>query len=341
MKLKETWNKIKYSIKIVFNKKLYDNSVNFNYLLAKKEEKFDKSVIKYQNIIKEIKKNHQIKSENLRKKAYNSGYFEGEFNFLNYLKEEFTKKTSVEHQNLEQLLFDIELNKEFKKIKNKNYETEFTKKCFKELKKFETHINSLISYIKGFDKKTIDKVRLGIYNGFINYFLLASNIEKFENYAILDTSYISKFRKKYYKKIIRAKSLNSNIDGIIVPTIVLKEHYNWINSVNKNISRIKKIVKGDIIQLLTNPKLILVPSFKSLNFINENVLQKFCDINEDGSIHYHKADIEIYEFYKRFGEQFNNISLLSADFGLNNEIEEIYKTFRKNHKLSIYYDLEI
>lgn len=339
MKIKENWNRFKYAFKLIFNKELYDNSVNFNYLLEEKEKKFDKSVNKYQNIIKEIKKNHQVKSEKLRKKAYNKGYFDSEFNYFNYLKEEFSKKTSVESEDLEHLLFDVELCKEFKKLKNKDYENDFTRQCFKELEKFETNIDSIISYIKDYDQKTIGIVKKGICNGLINYFLVATNLKKFENYAIVDTSYIIKFREKHHRKIITAKSLNINIEGIIVPTTVLKEYYNWIKAVNKNISMIKKVVKEDIIQLLKNPKLIIIPSFNSLDFVNEDVLNKFRDINGDGSIHYHNADLEIYEFYKRFGEQFNNISLLSSDFGLNNEIENLSRSFRKTHELSIYYDI--
>ncbi|MFA5303587.1 MAG: hypothetical protein WC393_03565 [Candidatus Nanoarchaeia archaeon] len=340
MKIKETFSRIKYAFKIAFDKVLYENSVNFNQILEQKEKKFDKSVAKYQGIIKEIKKNNQSTFEKLRKKAYNEGYFDGEFNYFNYLKEEFSKKTSVDSEDLEHLLFDIELNKEFKKLKNKDYETDFTKRCFKELEKFENYINSLVSYVKDFDKKTIETVKKGICNGLVNYFLVAANLKKFDNYAILDNSYLCKFREKYYRKIITAKSLNRNAEGIIVPTMVLNEYYNWINSVNKNAPRVKKMVKNDIIQLLTNPKLILIPPFKTLEFIKEEVLEKFQEINEDGTVHYHRADLEIYEFYRRFGEQFSNISLLSSDFGLNNEIEQLSKSFRKEHELSIYFNLE-
>ncbi|MDD4353117.1 MAG: hypothetical protein PHN56_01530 [Candidatus Nanoarchaeia archaeon] len=334
MAVKEAFNRIKYAFKLIFNKELYENSINFNQLLDKKEEKFDKSVDKYQKLLAEKSEKFRNKLEETKKESYNKGYFDGEYNYLIYLKEEFSKKTSVKSEDLEHLLFDVDINYEFRGLK-KDYATEFSSRCLKELGRFEDYAKSLSSFIKDFDKQKIELVNAGICNGIINYLLLASNIGSFEKYAILDTSYLSKFREKYYRKIISPKSLNADSEGLIVPIEVVKEYNNIIKSETKNISRIKKIIKEDIIQLLTNPKLILVPPFKSLKFINEKVLEKFTDIRENGEVHFHKADLEIYEFYKRFGEQFDNIYLLSADMGLNNEMIELSKNFRENHNLNI------
>jgi hypothetical protein len=133
---------------------------------------------------------------------------------------------------------------------------------------------------------------------------LASNLKSFDNYSIIDTSFISKFREKHSIRPIIPKILGEESQGLIVPFSVINEYHNTLNSATKNISRIKKIIKSDICQILSTPKLVLVPSFKAQSFACQDWVNAFTDMRDNGDLHVHKADFEICEFYRRFGRQF-------------------------------------
>jgi hypothetical protein len=338
MDFKGFYKRVGYALKIIYNKQLYDNSVNFNYLLSEKENKLISESERHRLIVQDVRKSQQKRCEELAKKSYNQGYFDGEYNYSLYLKDEMKKKTSVEYESLDELIFDAELSRQFKGLKNKNYESEFSKMCLKNIGIFDEIIKPMVSYINDFERKKVEAAYAGACNGLINYFVLASNLKCFDNYSIIDTSFISRFREKYSIKSIVPKLLSEESEGLIVPVSVINEYHNILNSTTKNISRLKKIVKSDICQILSTPKLVLVPSFKAESFACLNWISAFTDMRDNGEIHLHKADFEICEFYRRFGRQFKQINLLSFDFGLNEKMAEISEGFNKN--LSIIYRID-
>ncbi|VVB74660.1 Uncharacterised protein [Candidatus Tiddalikarchaeum anstoanum] len=311
-------NKIKqfaYGIRIMFNNEEYHRVLNHDEFLKRKTEKYRQKLQMY------------------KKESFNRGKYEGQDEYKRYINDNFSNLA----ENLgitilpgdcclEDVLLKIKEAESFKKLLGKK-ETRYdalTALCMKKMNStFTPYINQLTSYVKEYSPEVVEKVEKGVLNGLINYLSLCCNLVNFDDYALLDTSYISKFRETNSSKALRCDNLHPNIKGMILPVAAIKEYYAMINEYRD--IRIAKRVKSDIIQLLSNPNLMIIPMSKSLEYLDKETVDIFCDEN-NGHKKYHKADLQIISFYKKFGHQFSNLYLLAIDQDLWAEMEKLSKS---------------
>lgn len=320
--------RIKKGLKIILNKDKYFTIKEYENIIREKEKEIMHYKKRNDYLIKTIsnnKKKYGLKHELVRKKAYTKGCFDGYFSYSFNIRKK-TERTAKEMGIPEKKCGDY-IEEILEKIRN-NEESVFEnpKLLFEEntnsvKKLFDYYCNKIISCVSEYDKKTKDKVKKGIHTSLINYLLLCTNYKSFNNYGILDTSYLSRYKEINPLRRASPGLLCPGISGLIIPSKIIEEYYDAINYHTDN--RVKRVIKDHITQLFFNNNIILIPEIN--NCLDDDILEIFDK---------QYADLQILSFYKKYGDSFNSLKFLVIDMDLEDEVKKESENF-KNHKIEI------
>ncbi|MBN1924026.1 MAG: hypothetical protein JW791_04690 [Nanoarchaeota archaeon] len=319
MTLKDSWNRFKTGIKIAFNKKSFDEFSD----LQKYKLRLEKTERKVQNKIPAIMNFFNDKYSIVADEYYKKGR-QDVINFVNGVCGEGDAKPN--RIIIDDLLDKVdELHAEYDIIKKTASDEDMQKLAKKNATKlFSVEFAQVKSYFKGETKSECDKMLNHVCLCTTNFYLMSRNFFADGTAAIIDTNYVSRVKEFNSGVSLTPKNIEGcSIDRFIIPHSVCTEIRKTLKyDANKELKEFVKSVLEDLL----NPGNIIVPDLNAKKFLPKDLIERFT--KENGELH--KADLEIIYIYKKFGDQFKTVYLLSDDSDLIEYMKELSEQTHKN-----------